>query len=77
MFVGVITFQKDTVESVSIQANTADEASSILAEYVYNNYNKQIPLGGLYYVGVIIDISNLRTIGTGSPSYVEPAALYC
>jgi hypothetical protein len=78
MYIGIITFVKDTVEAVNIEAHSADEASSILATYVYNNYNKQVPMGGQYYVGVIIDPSILSTINTGSVPYSEPAvAVYC
>jgi hypothetical protein len=78
MYIGIITFQKDTVETVKIEANTVDEASAILAEYIFTNYNRQVPMGGQYYVGVVIDPSNLRTISTGScPMVEEPMAIYC
>lgn len=77
MFIGIISFMKDPVETVKIEAGHVEEASAILAEYVYNNYNKSLPMGGHYYVGVIIDPAGLRTISTSSAPYVEPMAIYC
>ena len=66
MFVGVISLLKDPVETVRIEAHDADMATAILADYVYRNYNSQIPPGGYYYDGVVIDTSKLSTIGVSS-----------
>jgi hypothetical protein len=63
MFIGVVCMLKDFVETVNIDAQNADEASRILAEYVYTNYNSEVPKDGYYYNGVLIDASIAKTIG--------------
>jgi hypothetical protein len=62
MFIGIVSINKDFVEKVNIEADTCDEAQSILAQYVFTNYNQEVPSGGYYYDGIVIDPSQLKTI---------------
>lgn len=67
MFIGIVTMKKDFVETVQINANNDDEATKILANYVYTKYNQDIPMGGIYYTGVVISTKGLETIGNKEP----------
>lgn len=62
-FIGIINMKKDIVETVNIEAETFDEATDYLSHYVYTTYNKQVPAGGHYYDGVVIDSMTSKTIG--------------
>jgi hypothetical protein len=62
MFIGIVSINKDFVEQVQIDAQTDDEAQTVMASYVYNSYNKQVPIGGYFYNGVVINTKNLKTI---------------
>jgi hypothetical protein len=62
MFIGIVSMNKDVVEEVNIDAINVKQASNILAEYVYTTYNREVPQGGLYYTGVVIDTTPLKTI---------------
>lgn len=62
MYVGIVTYKKDIVEVVKVDARDSDEATSILAEYVYTNYNKDLKNVDEYFKGEVIDITKLKNI---------------
>ena len=62
MYVGIVTYKKDIVEVVNVDARDSDEATSILAEYVYNNYNKDLRDVEHYFKGEVIDTTKLKNI---------------
>jgi hypothetical protein len=64
VFVGIVTFKKDIVEVVKVDAKDSEEATSILAEYVYKKYNKELKDANHYFKGEIIDTRSLKIISS-------------
>lgn len=62
MYVGIVTYKKDIVEVVKVDANDSDEATSILAEYVYTKYNNDLKNVYEYFKGEVIDTTKLKNI---------------
>lgn len=60
MYIGLVTYKKDIVESLLIEAKNADEAVEKLADYVYKNYNKNNE--GEFYSGLVIETKKLKKI---------------
>lgn len=62
MYIGIVTYKKDIVEVVKVDARDSDEATSILAEYVYTKYNKDLKIVDEYFKGGVIDTTKLKNI---------------
>lgn len=62
MYIGIVTYKKDIVEAVKVDARDSDEATSILAEYVYTKYNKDLKIVDEYFKGEVIDTTKLKNI---------------
>ena len=64
MYIGIVSFNKDIVDRLIINAYTEKEATEILAKHVYENYNKGLPIDGHHYFdGIVINTVGLASIG--------------
>jgi hypothetical protein len=61
MYVGIVLYGKNHVEEVTIEADNRDQASDIMASYVYKNYNLSL-VPEAPYTGIVIDPSVNKVI---------------
>lgn len=62
MFIGIITYEKDIVETVKFETDDNALATQQLSDYVYFHYNRKLDIKNTYFQGSLMNTKEMRMI---------------
>lgn len=62
MFIGIITYEKDIVETVKFETTDNALATQQLSDYVYFHYNRKLNITDTYFQGSLMNTNEMKMI---------------